>query len=85
MDRFVPEVASAQLVNKDCSNYLYCGLPYLVPVLSMIWKTHFLPAPPPTFDKPAIMNVMSREKINIGERIAIELTGSHYSRFLKKL
>ncbi|KAI4469139.1 metallopeptidase m28 family member [Holotrichia oblita] len=66
VDRFVPEVATAQLIDKDCAAYLYCGLPYLVPVLSMIWKTHFIPAPPPIFEKPTVMKVLNRDKIKIG-------------------
>ncbi|KRT84651.1 hypothetical protein AMK59_725, partial [Oryctes borbonicus] len=82
VDRFVPEVATAQLVDKDCTDYLYCGLPYLVPVLSMIWKTHFIPAPPPIFDKPTVMKVLNRTKTTIGERITIEMTGPSHMGFM---
>ncbi|KAK9707901.1 Peptidase family M28 [Popillia japonica] len=82
VDRFVPEVAAAELIDKECAVYLYCGLPYLVPVLSMIWKTHFITAPPPTFEKPTVMKVLTRDKINIGERIIIELTGPSHMGFM---
>ncbi|XP_014243582.1 endoplasmic reticulum metallopeptidase 1-like isoform X1 [Cimex lectularius] len=44
---FVPEMFSAQLVT-DCTNQLYCGLPYIIPVWKLIWKTHWIPAPKPT-------------------------------------
>lgn len=33
----VPEVTNAELVKDDCVQYMYCGMPYLVPALSFIW------------------------------------------------
>lgn len=51
----------------------------------MIWKTHFVPAPPPIFDKPTGMKIIEREKISIGERITIEVTGEGFTWNIKIL
>ncbi|KAJ3647303.1 hypothetical protein Zmor_019187 [Zophobas morio] len=75
VDRHVPEMAAAELVDEDCKNYLYCGLPYLVPVLTMLWKTHWLPGPAPELRVPVTMNVLSREPIKDGLRITVEIDG----------
>lgn len=37
---YVPEIANARLVGNDCERHLYCGLPYLMPVLSFIWLVY---------------------------------------------
>lgn len=65
----------AQLIEDDCKNHLFCGVPYLVPVLSLISKTHWIPAPMPHLAKAVKMNVIKREKINDVERIAINVEG----------
>lgn len=39
----VPELSSAGKV--ECNKLLYCGLPYLLPVMNFIKKTHWMPAP----------------------------------------
>lgn len=75
LDRHVREVELAELVTKDCIDYLYCGLPYLVPVLTMISKTHWLPGPPPKLLNPIQMTILKREPINIGERLTIKVEG----------
>ena len=75
VDRYVPEMANAELVEEDCVKYVYCGLPYLVPVMSMIWKTHFIPSPPPVLHKSVTMKILDRSRIDVGERISIELDG----------
>lgn len=75
VDRYVPEIAKAELVTKDCEEYLYCGLPYLVPVLTMIWKTHWVPGPPPKLQIPVKLEVLSRKSIEEGERITVKIEG----------
>ncbi|CAH1280027.1 unnamed protein product [Diabrotica balteata] len=75
VDRHVREMQNAELVTKDCENYLYCGLPYLVPVLTMIWKTHWLPGPPPVLLKPVSMNILNRTKTGVGEKVTIRVDG----------
>ncbi|XP_022910899.1 endoplasmic reticulum metallopeptidase 1-like [Onthophagus taurus] len=72
--RYVPEMYVANPVDEDCKKYLFCGLPYLVPVMSMIWKTHFISAPPPNLEKQVTANI-TRYKIDVGERITIKLDG----------
>lgn len=73
--RSVPQLRNALLVDKDCENYLYCGMPYLVPVLTMIWKTHWLPGPSPKIVTPVSLEVTSRENILGGERISLKVEG----------
>ncbi|CAH0550191.1 unnamed protein product [Brassicogethes aeneus] len=75
VDRYAPDMVNAVLVEDDCDRYLYCGMPYLVPVLTMIWKTHWLPGPVPELLNPINMTVLSRERIDSGERITVEISG----------
>ncbi|KAJ8960218.1 hypothetical protein NQ318_003942 [Aromia moschata] len=75
VDRHVPEIADAELATQDCYDYLYCGLPYLVPVLTMIWKTHWLPGPAPKLLVPIKANVLSRESIHGGVRLTVQVEG----------
>lgn len=75
VDRYVPEMTKAELVRQDCEDHLYCGLPYLVPVLTMIWKTHWVPGPSPELLVPIKLEVLSREAIGDGERITVKIEG----------
>lgn len=75
VDRHVPHMKNAELVSEDCVKYLYCGLPYLVPVLNMIWKTHWLPGLPPVIVTPVKMQVIDREIIQSGEKITVKVDG----------
>lgn len=82
VDRFVPRMRNARLTTKDCQDYLYCGLPYLVPVLNMIWKTHWIPGPAPNIPTPVSMNVLSKLMIPHGKRYTIRVEGKTiYSYF----
>lgn len=85
VDRYVPEMARAELVDKDCVHYLYCGLPYLVPVLNMIWKTHWLPGPPPELLTPVSLKVLSKMMIPQGQRVTVEVEGNYVIFFYKIL
>lgn len=33
----VPDIDHARPVSNDCEKYLYCGMPYFIPILSFIW------------------------------------------------
>ena len=33
----VPEMSRAKLIQEECDRELYCGLPYLIPVITFIW------------------------------------------------
>ncbi|KAK6643611.1 hypothetical protein RUM43_005121 [Polyplax serrata] len=73
---YVPEMAHAVTMDKECDKYLYCGLPYLMPVLSFIRKTHWIPASPRRTEKPSSMTVISRTIIGENvERITLEIKG----------
>lgn len=82
VDRHVPAMQNAQLVTKDCDDYLYCGLPYLVPVLTMIWKTHWLPGPPPTILTPVKMEILEKNRTGGLERVRLKIEGDHMMFFL---
>lgn len=83
--RHVPEVAGAEPiiagVSSDCVRLLYCGLPYLVPVLSMYSTTHWLPAPAPlnipsgTYGTELVKIENVAETENDRKRIHLKLTG----------
>lgn len=75
VDRYVPEITKAELVRQDCQDYLYCGLPYLVPVLTMIWKTHWVPGSSPELQIPIRLKVLSREAMKERERITVQIEG----------
>lgn len=79
VDRYVPRMRNAHLTTKDCQDYLYCGLPYLVPVLNMIWKTHFVPGPEPEIPNPVSMKVVSKMMIPHGKRIRVRVEGKKLS------
>lgn len=76
VDRYAPDMANAYLVQEDCEKHLYCGMPYFVPVLTMIWKTHWLPGPEPHLLNPVNMTVLSKENIVGGQRITIQVSGT---------
>lgn len=75
VDRHVKDMKKAELVDEDCKKYLYCGLPYLVPVLTMISKTHWVPAWPPLLMNPVKMTIVKKEAISGGQRITFNLEG----------
>ncbi|XP_063241668.1 endoplasmic reticulum metallopeptidase 1-like isoform X2 [Bacillus rossius redtenbacheri] len=56
----VPEMSRAELV-QSCSTELFCGLPYLMPVVTFIWKTHWIPAAPPDIPIPTNLLLISTE------------------------
>lgn len=66
---------NAQPVDDDCKSYLLCGQPYYVPVLSFIWKTHWLPGPPPVVTIPTQMEITDRIKTPGREKISFKITG----------
>lgn len=75
VDHLVPEMTNAVVLDEDCDHFLYCGQPYLVPVQSFIWITHWLPGPAPVIRIPVKMNTVNREKTTDGEKISFSITG----------
>lgn len=71
----VPQLRNAVPVDQDCKDYLYCGMPYLVPVLTMIWKTHWLHGVAPKIETPISMRVQTRIKTPDGERVFLNVEG----------
>lgn len=54
VDKYVPDMRKATPVDQDCVDHLYCGMPYIVPVMNLIWKTHWLPGPMPQIQYPQV-------------------------------
>lgn len=75
VSHLVPEMRAAEAVQEDCHLYLYCGQPYLVPVQSFIWKTHWLPGPQPQIHTPTNMRIMKRIRTDYGEKFVFNITG----------
>lgn len=72
----VPEVEYAELVEEDCVQELYCGMPYLMPVLTFLWKTHWIPGPPPVITMPTTLYLNKSEMIsNDVKRLTFTITG----------
>ncbi|XP_011497152.1 PREDICTED: endoplasmic reticulum metallopeptidase 1-like [Ceratosolen solmsi marchali] len=64
----VPEVDAAISTIDDCKNELYCGLPYLVPVTTFLWKTNWISGPPPLISIPTTLELI--EKLINGNSIS---------------
>ncbi|KAE8739131.1 hypothetical protein FOCC_FOCC015360 [Frankliniella occidentalis] len=72
----VPEMDRIQPVTTDCDKYLYCGMPYFIPILSFIWKTHWVEAPPISVPINTTFNILSREKLSQSvQRLTFNVTG----------
>ncbi|CAH0380645.1 unnamed protein product [Bemisia tabaci] len=57
----VPEIANAELISDDCKNELYCGLPYIIPVATFIWKTHWIPGRSPNVPVAVDLKLLKRD------------------------
>lgn len=72
----VPEIDRARLVTTDCDKYLYCGMPYFIPILSFIWKTHWIEGPPIEVPINTTFQLLSRETVSQSiERLTFSVTG----------
>lgn len=72
----VPEMANVELVDNDCVEHVFCGMPYLMPALSFIWKTHWIPGPPPFVPLPSTLNLNKSEMLSHDhKRLTFTVTG----------
>ncbi|XP_067004414.2 endoplasmic reticulum metallopeptidase 1 [Anabrus simplex] len=72
----VREMQYARPVDSDCSQELYCGLPYLMPVLTFIWKTHWIPGPAPNIPVPTTLDLISTQYHDgLVRRMTFSITG----------
>ncbi|XP_046630569.1 endoplasmic reticulum metallopeptidase 1-like isoform X1 [Neodiprion virginianus] len=60
VETIVPEVATAGSTLRDCKEELYCGLPYLMPVTTFLWKTSWIPGPAPLIKIPTRLERISK-------------------------
>ncbi|XP_035742649.1 endoplasmic reticulum metallopeptidase 1-like isoform X1 [Vespa mandarinia] len=56
----VPEVNAVTPTIKDCEKELYCGLPYLMPVTTFLWKTSWISGPAPFINVPTKLDLISK-------------------------
>ncbi|XP_047115031.1 endoplasmic reticulum metallopeptidase 1-like isoform X1 [Schistocerca piceifrons] len=66
----VPHIEQAKMVHtssEECRRQLYCGFPYLLPVITFLGKTHWIPAPDPPVPIPVTLKLVSKE--NIGKNL----------------
>ncbi|XP_043681351.1 endoplasmic reticulum metallopeptidase 1-like isoform X1 [Vespula pensylvanica] len=56
----VPEVSAITPTIKDCEKELYCGLPYLMPVTTFLWKTSWISGPAPFINVPTKLDLISK-------------------------
>ena len=40
---YLPNNSDVQLLDRDCNEFLYCALPYIISVKSIYSKTHWIP------------------------------------------
>ncbi|XP_015591672.1 endoplasmic reticulum metallopeptidase 1-like, partial [Cephus cinctus] len=71
----VPEVSIAAHTIKDCEEELYCGLPYLMPVTTFLWKTSWIPGPAPLIRIPTNLELISKELRGDTITFAFSVTG----------
>ncbi|XP_032686560.1 endoplasmic reticulum metallopeptidase 1-like isoform X3 [Odontomachus brunneus] len=62
VESIVPEVAAATPTVRDCEKELYCGLPYLMPVTTFLWRTSWIPGPAPLINVPTNLELISKTR-----------------------
>ncbi|XP_063977133.1 endoplasmic reticulum metallopeptidase 1-like [Diachasmimorpha longicaudata] len=60
VEAMVPEVGAIIPTVKDCKEQLFCGLPYLMPVTTFLWKTSWIPGPAPLIKIPTKLELISK-------------------------
>ncbi|XP_014236089.1 endoplasmic reticulum metallopeptidase 1-like [Trichogramma pretiosum] len=71
----VPEVGAAEPTVEDCKQELYCGLPYLVPVTTFLWKTSWIPAPAPIIPIPTTLELIGKSVKGASINFSFNITG----------
>ncbi|XP_043284842.1 endoplasmic reticulum metallopeptidase 1-like [Venturia canescens] len=75
VEAMVPEVGAATPTVKDCQERLYCGLPYLMPVTTFLWKTSWIPGPPPLIKIPTKLDMTSKHSLRNIVSFTFNVTG----------
>ncbi|XP_012284730.1 endoplasmic reticulum metallopeptidase 1 isoform X2 [Orussus abietinus] len=75
VEAMVPEMGAAIPTIKDCENELYCGLPYLMPVTTFLWKTSWIPGPAPLIKIPTELNLISKISKGTTVNLTFNVTG----------
>ncbi|XP_066909236.1 endoplasmic reticulum metallopeptidase 1-like isoform X2 [Halyomorpha halys] len=63
VSRLIPEINIAKRVD-TCDTKLYCGLPYLIPVFSIIRETHWTDTPKPIISIPTELKMINMRLID---------------------
>ncbi|KAK2579325.1 hypothetical protein KPH14_008277 [Odynerus spinipes] len=74
----VPEVSAATPTIRDCEKELYCGLPYLMPVTTFLWKTSWIPGPSPFINIPTKLELISKITKHNATSFTFNITGPNH-------
>ncbi|XP_027845862.2 endoplasmic reticulum metallopeptidase 1-like [Aphis gossypii] len=85
--RHVPELINARQISQDeCNNELYCGLPYFIPVITFIWKTHWIDTKPLDVEIPLSLNLTYRDhRLHNVQRLSFSAIGPDHITFMLSL
>ncbi|XP_058797320.1 endoplasmic reticulum metallopeptidase 1-like [Phymastichus coffea] len=75
IEAMVPEVGAAISTVEDCNNELFCGFPYLVPVTTFLWKTSWIPGPPPLIPTPTTLDLITKSVKENSLTFSFNITG----------
>ena len=84
VEAMVPEVSKAVHTLKDCEEQLYCGLPYLMPVTTFLWKTSWIPGPAPLINIPTKLDVLASTMLRNIASFTFNVTGTACNSNVKK-
>jgi len=82
-----PELMNAHQISQDeCNKELYCGMPYFIPVITFIWKTHWIDTEPLEIEIPLSLNLTYRDyRLNNIQRLSFSVNGPDHITFLLSL
>uniref|UniRef100_A0A2R5LGK1 FXNA-like protease n=1 Tax=Ornithodoros turicata TaxID=34597 RepID=A0A2R5LGK1_9ACAR len=75
--RSLKQVAKGRKIAKvDCTQHIYCGMPYYFPVISKLRETYYIDAPGPIFHRQRKFQLVSQKAGTFGtRRLTFNLTG----------
>lgn len=79
----IPEMSRAKKI-ENCDDELYCGLPYIVPVMTIMWDTHWIPVGRPEVPTDIQLNLTYTDyRLGDIQRLSFSATGpDHMTLFI---
>lgn len=78
----MPDLQNVKLVD-SCDDEIYCGLPYILPVLNFLWVSHWLETVPFKAPEEALAVLNSKEIISSGVvRLNFTITGPDHLQLM---